>query len=58
MVSMASADCELSSIGAARVTASVTRTTTLLIVGDQDIRQLAGHEKSNKHRKAEWLIEK
>lgn len=35
---------------------SVTRDTTLLVVGDQDTRQLAGHEKSGKHRKAEDLI--
>jgi DNA polymerase-3 subunit epsilon len=35
---------------------SVTKTTTLLVVGDQDIRQLAGNEKSSKHRKAEQLI--
>lgn len=36
----------------------VTRETTLLVVGDQDIRRLAGYEKSSKHRKAEELIEK
>jgi DNA polymerase III subunit epsilon len=35
---------------------SVTESTTLLVVGDQDIRRLAGHEKSSKHRKAEALI--
>jgi DNA polymerase-3 subunit epsilon len=35
---------------------SVTDGTTLLVVGDQDIRRLAGHEKSSKHRKAEELI--
>ena len=29
--------------------------TTLLVVGNQDIRVLAGHEKSSKHRKAEAL---
>jgi DNA polymerase III subunit epsilon len=39
-----------------RVTDSVTESTTLLIVGDQDIRHLAGHEKSSKHRKAEALM--
>jgi DNA polymerase III subunit epsilon len=37
---------------------SVTRKTTILCVGDQDIALLAGHEKSSKHRKAEDLIEK
>jgi DNA polymerase-3 subunit epsilon len=40
------------------VAASVTERTTLLFVGDQDIRRLAGHDKSSKHRKAESLIEK
>jgi DNA polymerase-3 subunit epsilon len=28
----------------------------VLVVGDQDVRKLAGHEKSAKHRKAEELI--
>lgn len=37
---------------------SVTKKTTLLVVGDQDLKQLAGHEKSSKHRRAEELIEK
>lgn len=36
----------------------VTKHTTLLVVGDQDIRVLGGHEKSGKHRKAEELIVK
>lgn len=36
----------------------VTKRTTLLVVGDQDIRRLAGEEKSSKHRKAEELIAK
>jgi DNA polymerase-3 subunit epsilon len=39
------------------VTKGVTRKTTLLVVGDQDIKRLAGHTKSSKHRKAEELIE-
>lgn len=34
----------------------VTKETTLLVVGDQDVRRLAGHEKSLKHRKAEKLM--
>jgi DNA polymerase III subunit epsilon len=34
----------------------VTRHTTLLVVGDQDVRKLAGHKVSSKHRKAEQLI--
>ena len=39
------------------VAASVTNATTLLVVGDQDVRRLGGHEKSSKHRKAEALIQ-
>jgi DNA polymerase-3 subunit epsilon len=34
----------------------VTKHTTILVVGDQDIRRLAGHDKSSKQRKAEQLI--
>jgi DNA polymerase-3 subunit epsilon len=34
----------------------VNKKTTLLVVGDQDVKKLAGHEKSSKHRKAEKLI--
>ena len=44
-----------SSIGC-NVVSGVTRKTTLLIVGDQDISRLAGKEKSSKHLKAEQLI--
>lgn len=44
----ASAGCEVGT--------GVTHHTTLLVVGDQDIRRLAGHDKSTKHRKAEELI--
>lgn len=39
-----------------RVDGSVTKRTTLLVVGDEDIERLAGHDKSSKHRKAEELI--
>jgi DNA polymerase-3 subunit epsilon len=39
-----------------QVTSSVNKTTTLLVVGDQDIKKLAGHEKSSKQRKAEEMI--
>lgn len=46
------ADCGCS------VNEGVNKFTTLLVVGDQDIRVLAGHEKSSKHRKAEALIKK
>jgi len=34
---------------------SVTKATTLLVVGQEDIRKLGGHERSSKHRKAEAL---
>ncbi len=37
------------------VAGSVTRATTLLVVGDQDIRKLGGHERSSKRRRAEAL---
>lgn len=36
---------------------SVTKKTTILVVGTQDSTKLAGYEKSSKHRKAEELIE-
>jgi len=36
----------------------VTKHTTILVVGDQDLRMLAGKEKSSKHLKAEMLIRK
>ncbi|WP_414153804.1 hypothetical protein [Paracoccus denitrificans] len=39
-----------------RVVNSVSKKVTLLVVGDQDLSLLAGHEKSTKHRKAEELI--
>jgi len=35
---------------------AVTKRTTMLVVGDQDVRKLGGHERSAKHRKAEALI--
>lgn len=38
------------------VASGVTKATTMLLVGDQDIRALNGHDKSSKHRKAEELI--
>ena len=40
------------------VASGVTKETTLLIVGDQDITKLRGKEKSSKHMKAEELIAK
>lgn len=39
-----------------QVMPSVTKKTTILVVGDQDVAKLAGYEKSSKHRKAEQLI--
>lgn len=44
-----------SSVGC-NVGVGVSKKTTILVVGDQDISCLAGHEKSSKHRKAEELI--
>ncbi|MDG4555295.1 MAG: exonuclease domain-containing protein [Candidatus Competibacter sp.] len=40
------------------VAESVTKKTTMLVVGDQDISRLAGKEKSSKHLKAEQFIQK
>lgn len=40
------------------VAAGVRTTTSILIVGDQAIRKLAGHEKSSKYRKVEQMIAK
>jgi DNA polymerase-3 subunit epsilon len=39
-----------------QVDSSVTQSTSILVVGNQDARRLAGHEKSSKHRKAEELL--
>lgn len=41
-----------------KVNQSITKKTTILVVGDQDLKRLAGHKKSSKHRKAEEHIEK
>jgi DNA polymerase-3 subunit epsilon len=41
-----------------QVGSGVTKKTTLLVVGDQDVKKLSGHDKSSKHRKAEELIQK
>jgi DNA polymerase-3 subunit epsilon len=46
----------LAALAGCTVRDNVTEGTTLLVVGDQDIKRLAGHEKSSKHRKAEALI--
>lgn len=42
-------------LGAA-VSVTVTKKTTVLVVGDQDRRRLAGYKKSGKHRMAEDRI--
>lgn len=47
---------EMAACAGCQVTSSVNKTTTLLVVGDQDIKKLAGHEKSSKQRKAEEMI--
>jgi DNA polymerase-3 subunit epsilon len=39
-----------------QVSSGVTKNTTILVVGDHDIKRLSGHGKSSKHRKAEELI--
>jgi DNA polymerase-3 subunit epsilon len=41
-----------------RVDDGITKHTTMVVVGDQDLRKLNGHEKSSKHIKAEQLIAK
>ncbi len=48
---------DLAARAGCEVASGVNKRTTLLVVGDQDIKKLAGHEKSSKHRKAEELIE-
>jgi DNA polymerase III subunit epsilon len=47
---------DVASAAGCEVDASVTKRTTLLVVGDQDLQKLAGHEKSAKHRKTGVLI--
>ena len=49
---------EIASKIGCQVESGVNRLTTMLVIGDQDIRKLAGNEKSKKHRKAEELISK
>lgn len=38
------------------VVSNVTKKTTIVVIGDTDVRRLAGHEKSAKHRKAEKMM--
>ena len=47
---------EIASKIGCKVESGVNKLTTMLVIGDQDIRRLAGYEKSSKHRKAEDLI--
>ena len=49
---------DAASVAGRQVADGLTRHTTLLVGGDQDIRKLAGHEKSSKHRRAEEVITK
>lgn len=46
----------MASAAGCEVSAGVTKRTTILVVGDQDVRLLNGHTKSAKHRKAEQMI--
>jgi DNA polymerase-3 subunit epsilon len=47
---------DLAAASGCQVDSGVTKRTTILVVGDQDVTRLAGHAKSSKHRKAEDLI--
>lgn len=47
---------DLASKVGCQVASGVTKKTTMLVVGDQDVTKLAGKEKSSKHLKAEELI--
>jgi len=47
---------DLAAAAGCRVDVGVTKHTTMLVVGDQDLRKLAGREKSSKQRRAECLI--
>jgi DNA polymerase III subunit epsilon len=49
---------DIAHVAGAAVEPGVTKKTTILVVGDQDLDRLAGHKKSTKHRKAEEKIAK
>lgn len=49
---------ELANNAGSAVHPSVTKNTTLVVVGDQDLDRLAGKERSNKHLKAEEMLER
>ena len=48
---------DLAATAGCTVSGTVGKKTTLLVVGDQDVRKLAGHKRSRKHRDAESLIQ-
>lgn len=47
---------ESAATAGANVADTITKKTTILVVGDQDLRYTRGEQKSSKHRKAEGLI--
>lgn len=49
---------DAASMAGCEVEAGVTKHTTVLVVGDQDIHRLSGQEKRSKHRKAEDIMKK
>lgn len=49
---------DMAAAAGCQIDQGVTKKTTILVVGDQDISLLSGHEKSSKHRKAEKYIAK
>lgn len=49
---------DAAALAGCEVAPGVTKHTTLLVVGDQDVRRLAGKQKSSKQCKAETLIER
>jgi DNA polymerase-3 subunit epsilon len=49
---------DLAAEAGCEVAPTVSKSTTMLVVGDVDVKRLAGHEKSAKHRKAEDPIGK
>lgn len=49
---------DLAHVAGGRVDTGITKETTILVVGDQDLDRLAGREKSSKHLKAEQLAAK
>ncbi|WP_411728474.1 BRCT domain-containing protein [Methyloglobulus sp.] len=47
---------DLAAAAGCEVESSVTKHTSVLVVGDQDIARLSGYKKSSKHRKAQDLM--